>query len=323
MYSTSGAAQSPWHAGEKTLQAIYHVAERMDEIGHRVIRDYMLDQQRDFYHQLPFIVVGAVDASDRTWATLLEGPQGFISSTDPHHLRLNTSLDPQDPAMPGLKSGSAIGMLGIELHTRRRNRLNGVIQKASATGFEVAVEQSYGNCPQYIQKRSYTRLPESKDGKALRQDFTALNDYASAMIRAADTFFIASYVGQDAQRSVDVSHRGGRAGFIKVDGNRLTIPDYSGNLFFNTLGNLHANPVAGLLFIDFSNGDILQLTGRTELLLDSPLIRAFEGAERLWTFEVDQVVVRPGAVNIRWLFHDYAPTSLATGTWAETDARLR
>ena len=321
--SLSHPAKSPWHAGEKQLQEIYHVAERMDELGRRVIRDYMPDQHREFYHQLPFMVVGAVDPNNRPWATLLEGPDGFISSADPHHLRLATSLDPQDPATPGLQSGEAIGLLGIELHTRRRNRVNGVIQHASDTDIEIAIEQSYGNCPKYIQDRSYTRMQEPESGHALRQDFTALNEQTTALIRAADTFFIASFVDQDAERSVDVSHRGGRAGFINVEGNRLTIPDYAGNLFFNTLGNLKANPVAGLLFVDFATGDMLQLTGRTELLLDSPLIKAFEGAERLWTFEVEQAVVRPGAVKIRWLFHEYAPTSLATGTWAETNERLR
>ncbi|MGY4495390.1 pyridoxamine 5'-phosphate oxidase family protein [Pseudomonas sp. TE3610] len=316
--------KSPWHAGEKTLQQRFLASERMDEIGPRVIRDYMPDQHRDFYHQLPFMLVGAVDADGRPWATVLEGPEGFVSSADPYHLHLAVQPDPQDPAAPGLQAGHAIGMLGIELHTRRRNRINGLIRQASAGGLEVEVEQSYGNCPKYIQERAYTRLPEPESGVPARQDFTALTEHTRALIAAADTFFIASYVDHDAQqRSVDVSHRGGRAGFIDVQGNRLTIPDYAGNLFFNTLGNLQANPVAGLLFIDFTSGDLLQLTGRTELLLDSPLIKAFEGAERLWTFEVLHAVLRPAALKLRWQFHDYAPTSLATGTWAETGERLR
>lgn len=317
-------SKSPWHAGEKMLQQRFLASERMDEIGPRVIRDYMPDQHREFYHQLPFMLVGAVDANDRPWATVLEGPEGFVTSPDAQHLRLAVVPDPQDPATGGLHPGAAIGLLGIELHTRRRNRINGVIGQATAAGLEVAVEQSYGNCPKYIQERAYTRLPAPDHDNPPRQDFTALDDHARAVIAAADTFFIASYVDDDAQhRSVDVSHRGGRAGFIDVQGNRLTIPDYAGNLFFNTLGNLHANPVAGLLFIDFTRGDLLQLTGRTELLLDSPLIKTFEGAERLWTFEVLQGVLRPGALKLRWRFQDYAPTSLATGTWAEAGERLR
>lgn len=316
--------KSPWHAGEKVLQQTVHAAERMEVIGQKVIRDYMPDQHREFYSQLPFMVVGAVDARGRPWATVLEGPQGFVTSPDPQHLQLAVQPDSQDPAASGLLAGNALGMLGIELHTRRRNRVNGVIQQVSARGLEVSVEHSYGNCPKYIQERSYTRVTETAFAKAPRQDFNHLDDYTRALIRKADTLFIASYVDHDAQhRCVDVSHRGGRAGFVKVEGNRLTIPDYAGNLFFNTLGNLHTNPVAGLLFIDFTTGDMLQLSGGSELLLDSPLIKSFEGAERLFTVEVEHVVLRPAALAIRWQFHDYAPTSLATGTWEEADERVR
>ncbi|MFP6800802.1 MAG: pyridoxamine 5'-phosphate oxidase family protein [Pseudomonas sp.] len=316
--------RSPWHAGEKALQEIYSVSERLEVIGQKVIRDYMPDQHREFYQQLPYMLVGAVDAQQRPWATLLEGPEGFVTSANPQQLLLAVQPDAQDPAASGLQPGHAIGLLGIELHTRRRNRINGVIQQVSADGLAIAVEHSYGNCPKYIQARSYTRRSEPLKNRAVREDFTELNARTTELIRAADTFFIASYFDHDAHsRSVDVSHRGGRAGFVKVEGNRLTIPDYAGNLFFNTLGNLQANPVAGLLFVDFASGDMLQLTGRTELILDSPMIHAFESAERLWTFDVEQVVLRPAAVSLRWEFHDYAPTSLVTGSWADADEKLR
>ena len=316
--------QSPWHAGEKQLQEKVGVAERMEVLGQKVIRDYMPDQHREFYHQLPFMIAGAVDGAGQPWATLIEGEEGFVTSPDPRRLSFDLAamaLDPLDPASSGLDAGDAIGLLGIELHTRRRNRINGQIRQASAQRLEIAVEHSYGNCPQYIQLRQYRRVPE-RGGE--RVDSTELDARPRALIEGADTFFVASYVEHDdGRRSVDVSHRGGRAGFVRVEGKRLTIPDYAGNLFFNTLGNLSVNPRAGLLFVDFATGDVLQLGGRAEIILDSPLIKAFEGAERLWTFDVEQVVLRPAAISLRWAFEEYAPTSLMTGTWAETDARLR
>lgn len=316
--------QSPWHAGERQLQEKVGVGERMEVLGQKVIRDYMPDQHREFYHQLPFMIAGTVDGSGQPWATLIEGEEGFVTSPDPRRLSFDLAamaLDPLDPASSGLDAGDAIGLLGIELHTRRRNRINGQIRQASAQRLEIAVEHSYGNCPQYIQLRQYRRVPE-RGGE--RVDSTELDARPRALIEGADTFFVASYVEHDdGRRSVDVSHRGGRAGFVRVEGNRLTIPDYAGNLFFNTLGNLSVNPRAGLLFIDFATGDVLQLGGRAEIILDSPLIKAFEGAERLWTFDVEQVVLRPAAISLRWAFEEYAPTSLMTGTWAETDARLR
>ncbi|MFP6799959.1 MAG: FAD-binding oxidoreductase, partial [Pseudomonas sp.] len=112
--------RSPWHAGEKTLQETYGVSERMEVIGQKVIRDYMPDQHREFYQQLPFMLAGAVDAQQRPWATLLEGPEGFVTSADPQQLLLAVQPDAQDPAASGLQPGHAIGLLGIELHTRRR-----------------------------------------------------------------------------------------------------------------------------------------------------------------------------------------------------------
>lgn len=321
MHTQSRDPGSPWHAGERALQEKAGVAERMAVFGQKVIRDYMPDQHRQFYQQLPFMIAASVDPQGRPWATLIEGADGFVSSPDPRQLRLTAKLAKDDPAAAGLAVGQAIGMLGIELHTRRRNRINGVMQTALAGQIDVQVEHAFGNCPQYIQLRNYRRV---EGGAQPREDATSLDAWATALIEAADTLFVASYVEHaDGQRSVDVSHRGGRAGFVKVEGNRLTIPDYAGNLHFNTLGNLLVNPRAGLLFVDFASGDVLQLSGRTELLLDSPLTEAFEGAERLWVLEVEQVVRRPAAVSLRWDFEAYAPTSLATGTWAEAQQRLQ
>ena len=41
---------------------------------------------------------------------------------------------------------------------------------------------------------------------------------AQNMIAGADTFFVASYVDDDAgHRQVDASHRGGKAGFVRID----------------------------------------------------------------------------------------------------------
>ena len=91
---------------------------------------------------------------------------------------------------------------------------------------------------------------------------------------------MASYVdadGDPAQRSVDVSHRGGKPGFVRIDGDVLTIPDFAGNLHFNTLGNLLVNPRAGLLFIDFATGDLLQLSGTTGLVLDGDEVAELPG----------------------------------------------
>nr|WP_315444935.1 pyridoxamine 5'-phosphate oxidase family protein [uncultured Pseudomonas sp.] len=313
--------RSPWHAGEQQLQAHVGVAERMEEFGRKVIRTCMPDQHREFYQQLPFMLYGAVDAEGRPWASVLEGAPGFAHSPDPEHLHFATLPAADDPAL--LRNGEPIGLLGIELHTRRRNRLNGHVGDLNGGGFTLSVDQAFGNCPQYIQLRQFQRVPLSDPQTRPSQHLDRLDDAATALIADADTFFVASYVDVEGQRSVDVSHRGGQPGFVRVEGNRLTIPDFAGNLHFNTLGNLLLNPKAGLLFIDFSTGDLLQLSGRTEIILEGPQIEAFQGAERLWTFEVEKLVRRPAALALRWRFDGMSPTSLLTGNWAEADARLQ
>lgn len=311
----SNPSSSPWHSGEVQLQLRHGVAERMAAVGSRVIRDFMPEQHRSFYEQLPFLVIGAVDGTGAPWATLLEGAPGFVSSPDPQTLRVGALPADDDPVSGGLARGAALGCLGIEPPTRRRNRVNGRVQARDGDGFTLAVEQSFGNCPQYIQTRTPTLVAPAP---APAERLPALDDEARRAIRGADTFFVASYAdaGDDpARRGVDVSHRGGRAGFVRVDGDVLTIPDFAGNLHFNTLGNLLVNPRAGLLFVDFERGDLLQLTGATELVFAGEELAAFAGAERLWRVHVRQALRRRGALAWRWSFGESSPRSLATGSW--------
>jgi predicted pyridoxine 5'-phosphate oxidase superfamily flavin-nucleotide-binding protein len=304
---------SPWHSGERQLQESAGAAERMAVIGPKVIRDHLPEQHRDFFPLLPYLILGVVDEQGIPWATMLEGAPGFAHSPDPHRLQIDSLPCKSDPARAGLGVGKAVGVLGIDLNTRRRNRMNGRIGALDHDGFAVDVVQSFGNCPKYIQLRPVDTIARKPGSVAERSD--RLDDAAHTMICNADTFFVASYVDLHGERSVDVSHRGGNTGFVRVEGNVLTIPDFAGNLFFNTLGNLQANPVAGLLFIDFESGDVLQVAGRTSLILSGPQVAEFDGAQRLWTVTVEQVVRRPAALALRWQFAEFSPYSLAMGSW--------
>ena len=147
---------SPWHEGELRLQRRAGAVEKMDDLGRRWVRDHLTDQQREFYPQLPFVVLGAVDPAGDVWATLRAGQPGFLSAPDPAHLHLALPREPADPADAGMDDGDAIALLGIQLSTRRRNRMNGTIARTGAGGFTLAVRQAYGNCAQYIQLRDFT-----------------------------------------------------------------------------------------------------------------------------------------------------------------------
>ncbi len=284
---------SPFHAGEVALQTVVGVAERMEAFGRRVIRDHMPDQHRDFYRQLPFIVLGAVDAAGDAWVTLLSGQPGFMTSPDPKHLAFTTHPDPQDPATAALVDGAAVGLLGIELHTRRRNRMNGTVRGLSDKGFAVAVEHAFGNCPQYIQQRDF------------------------AFVREPDDFADAP-----PAQSLDMDDPRAR-NMISADGS-LTIPDFAGNFHFNTFGNFMLNPKAGLVFPDLATGDMVHLTGDAEVVLESDEIAAFQGAERLWVFRPRKVVLRAGALPLRFAMRadGWSPNSLMTGGWQQAAARI-
>ena len=107
---------SPWHSGERALQAKVGVAERMETLGKRVIRDYMPDQHREFYEHLPYLIIGAVDAQGWPWASVLDAQSGFIHSPDARRLDITRRPDAEDPAGGGFAPGAALGMLGIDLH---------------------------------------------------------------------------------------------------------------------------------------------------------------------------------------------------------------
>ncbi|BCQ26066.1 pyridoxamine 5'-phosphate oxidase family protein [Caballeronia sp. NK8] len=330
--TASVATPSPWHRGEIAIQKAFGAHERMESVGRRVVRDYMPDQHRQFFAQLPFIVAGAVDEHGDPWATLIAGHPGFMHTPDAKTLSLSRARDPLDPADAGMDDGASVGLLGIELHTRRRNRMNGVIRRdganAASAEFAVAVEQSYGNCPQYIQLRDFDFVRDPAAPSPVPPVvLDALSPRATAMIADADTFFVASYFDrEDGHRQVDVSHRGGKPGFVRLaDDGSFTIPDFAGNLFFNTLGNILVNGRAGLVFADFESGDVLQLAGDAEVLLDSPEIAAFQGAERLWRFTPRRIVYRAEALPIRWKARGdgASPNSLMTGDWAQVAERLK
>lgn len=314
-----------FHEGERAAQARVGAAvrARMAEIGPRVIRDFMPDQHREFFEQLPFVVAGTVDASGQPWASVLAQPPGFIHSPDAHHLVLRAQPLAGDPLQGTLADGAAIGLLGIEPHTRRRNRMNGIVRGVSASGFAVELSQSFGNCPKYIQAREpvYMERSTSSAGPVVHAS-AQLNDAARRMIEQADTLFIATaYAGNGEQAGraggVDVSHRGGKPGFVRVEADgTLTVPDFVGNYFFNTLGNLVVNPRAGLLFIDFDTGDLLYLAVTADIIWDGPEVQSFAGAQRLMRFKVQTMQLVESSLPLRWGEAELSPVLEATGAWA-------
>lgn len=226
----------------------------MEALGQRMIRPAMTEQHREFFAGLRALVVGTV-VDGQPWATILAGTVRAPTAT---RLVVEGVFADGDPAAPEV--GGDVGLLGIELATRRRNRVNGRVVERSSGGFVVDVVQAFGNCPQYIRPRA--GLPTGG---------------GVVDVAAADTCFVASWSGEGG---ADVSHRGGPPGFLRREGDRLWVPDYPGNNLYMTLGNLVAHPRAGLVIPDFATGGVLQVAGRAEVVW---------GPERGWWLHVERI----------------------------------
>lgn len=325
---THFATASPFHRGEQEVQSSLGVRDALEHQGQRVIHDHMPDQHREFYSQLPFLLLGSLDHSGRPWASVLTGAPGFIRSPDPQTLEIQTRLMFGDPLHDNLSVGAQVGVLGIEYHSRRRNRMTGRVSACTDGRIEIEIDQAFGNCPQYIQARDFDLLPEIDrigDARPIRR-LKHLDARAREVIARADNFYIATHFSEipgDRSHGADVSHRGGKPGFVRIDDDQtLTFPDFTGNHHFNTIGNIVLNPHAGLLFIDFDTRDLLYLTCTAEIIWESAERQAFEGAERLVRFSLDELRLVECVMPIRWKFLQYSPSLEKTGSWESVAEKI-
>ena len=215
-------------------------------------------------------MLGALDDEAQPWASIVAGAPGFLATPDATTLRVAAP----PPAGGHVREGGDIGVIGIDFAARRRNRANGLVAGLRKDGFAIAVKQSFGNCPKYIQARDWTMLDPAEHVPGRTTRGRGLGAAERALVAGADTLFIASALGSvrdGASDGVDASHRGGPTGFVRVDDEHtLVMPDFLGNSYYNTLGNLLLNPRCGLLFLDFATGSTLQIVAEAEIVWGGP-----------------------------------------------------
>ncbi|KAI3321217.1 hypothetical protein HD806DRAFT_200038 [Xylariaceae sp. AK1471] len=311
--ATLSPLHSQWHPGEQAVQRMLGVPSRDNPTVHGL-------RQAHGYRALvsPLVAFGTLDERGRPWVTVWGGEAGFCRPIAENVLGVNGIADARfDPVLKALFAveadaaddggrrivdgevirpggGKVMAALSIDLETRDRLKLAGRFIAGAVTGttpsvanlqMAFAVEEALGNCPKYLNKKRivpHVPTPElvrvagsgSVNGLPLPQE-------AVELILKADLFFIASKHGDG---SMDVNHRGGAPGFLRVFRNQecnaksegenngeggvtLVYPEYSGNRLYQTLGNLREDPVAGLVVPDFETGDVLYLTGRTTILV--------------------------------------------------------
>ena len=306
-------ATSPFHRGEREIQSRLGIREDMEDKGRRMIRDRIPEKNLDFFAQLPYLAIATVDECARPWASVFVGTPGFARAIDPLTLEVRARALYGDPLNKTLIDGADIGGLAIDLQSRARFRVNGKVGRRDEGGFAIEVRQAFPNCPQYIQARAHEfdeGIETIGEKRPVRRGET-LNRAEAALIARSDTLFIASQFAEgndQASRGADVSHRGGKPGFVIVAHQSLVLfPDYAGNCMFTTLGNIQADPRGGLLFIDFESGDTLQVTGEAEILWEPEHVSRFPGAERVVSFQIEEKILIEQALPIKWRFEGFHP----------------
>ena len=254
------------------------------------------------------MALGTLDSDDRPWCTVWgtgEPPlaQQVGSSVLGVRSVVDGSFDPVVRELLGGKmdgevvreegKGRMVSGVSVQLEERGRVKLYGRMVagalsakddqdddgdenagKAAEAQLVLKIEQSLGNCPKYLNRKTITsNTPQPR----LLSSSPLLSDEAIDLIHKADLFFVAS---AQTHEDMDCNHRGGPPGFIRVtnshatsstgqsgEGSVIVWPEYSGNNLYQTLGNLISTPRAGLCIPDFPSGDVLYLTGTTEVLV--------------------------------------------------------
>lgn len=300
---------NPYHEGELEVQKRANESDIARSNG-VVVDDSILAGALRFIEQQPMAVISSIDTEGRVWISTLFGDPGFVRALDVRTLEIDLSQPhtaKDDPLWINLQNNPNVGLLFIELGSRRRFRINGRAKKVSDDRYIVDVERAYPNCPKYIQRRDWKTLDANEQNEATPStQGEELNKTQQTLITSADTLFVAS---AHPDHGVDASHRGGRPGFVHIIDNRqLRIPDFAGNSMFNTLGNFTSYPFAGLIFIDFERGRLLQLTGRPEVLwdMDDPQGET-GGTMRYWKFEITKWQESTLPYRFAWELLDYSP----------------
>lgn len=261
---------SVFHEGERSLHQKLEIEERQHQLGLRMIRDHIPDQHRAFFALLESVHIGAVDTSGHPWAIMRTGSAGFMASHDDKTLTISSHPLSGEPDDLNLSIGAKTSVVGIDFATQRRNRMNATVDAAEDGKLSFHVDQSYGNCPKYIQIRNKT--PAGPTTQKIPITSTALSEADKDQITKADTLLIASRaaeLGNDPRAGVDINHRGGMPGFVRVlNDTTIQFPDYKGNNFYNTYGNIMTDNRVGLQFVDFETGTLLNIKGTAELVED-------------------------------------------------------
>ncbi|KAK1832464.1 putative oxidoreductase [Podospora conica] len=292
------AAPQTWHKGE---QAAHALLRSPSSSGRNPTYPGLPPSYAHRLASCPLLAVGALDAAGRPWASLWTGSpageRGFVGPVGDGVLGVQAFVDEDggDPVVEAIfegveageggvvrpEGGKVVAGLGIDLETRDRVKVAGrvVVAKKGGGGevqVAVGVEESLGNCPKYLNGRVVVPRTGGQGAAEVTWRFGEggpMGAEVLGVLGGADMFFLATVEGEGG--SMDVNHRGGPRGFVRVERNEggaggvvVVYPEYSGNRLYQSLGNLLGDGEGriGVVVPDFETGDVLYLTGKAEVV---------------------------------------------------------
>ncbi|MHA7651816.1 pyridoxamine 5'-phosphate oxidase family protein [Mycobacterium sp. ML4] len=272
-----------FHPGELAVQQQAGVQAAAARLAPMVAGGELRGGAGTFLAKVTFAALTARDGAGRLWVSPLSGPPGFLRVASATTLQIQTPPPAADP-LRVLPVHQPVGVVAMDFATRRRLRVNGMLTRAGDDGLTIAVEQAYGNCPQYITPR-HLSIGTAQRSNVLRG--TELRHQDIEFVQAADTFFLGT---SHPESGNDASHRGGPAGFVRAAPGLVWWPDYPGNKMFNSFGNLFVDPSAALLFVDSDSGATLQLSGTASVRWDG------DAGDRRVMFAPEEVIAVDASV---------------------------
>jgi len=156
-------------------------------------------------------------------------------------------------------------IIAVDYVNQLRIRVNGK-GRLRERRLRLEVEESFGNCNLYF-SRPEADLP-------VRQAFAHTQWKGGRVLSAAERERVGGarrfVIATASSRGVDVSHRGGEAGFVQAGESEIVFPDYPGNNMFATMGNLLEDGRCVLLFPSHGEGRSLQIVGRAQVEMKAP-----------------------------------------------------
>jgi len=297
----------PFHEGELAIQerAGERDVARRNSVG---ISSRIVAGALSFLARQRLLALTVAGEDGQLWTSVWCGEPGFVTSADGQRVTIRPGLmtmSPDDPVRRRLAVGRDVGVLAIELASRRRLRINGTIEALLADEIRIVVRESVPNCPKYIQRRQPS-ASTTEAGKSPSESGRKVDHKRRELVERADTAFVGSL---HPARGVDASHRGGAPGFIRVvDTTTLRVPDYRGNGMFMTLGNFEVDSRASLAVIDFERRRVVSFSGSARLRFEAEHAQHPDGdTGRYWDFTVREWIEFDLPSAVRWERLDASP----------------